>query len=128
MPICPHLGGGTPSGRWGGGTRSFLTGGYPHPSQWGYPILLMGGTPIWPMWYPWVPPVRTGWGTGYPQSGLSRWGNPPHQDWIGVTPPSHNQKTEQQIKHLLRGRRYASCVHTGGLSSLKEIILIFLFL
>ena len=34
---------------------------------------------------------------------------------MGVPPPP-NQETEQQSEHLLRGGRYASCVHAGELS------------
>ena len=46
-----------------------------------------------------VPPPTLGWGTPLPDLG---WGTPP---W-----------TEQHSEHLLRGGRYASCVHAGGLS------------
>ena len=73
-------------------------GGTPLPSG------LDGGTP---------PPVRTGW--GYPP--------PPSELDEGIPPPTHPcQETEQQSQYLLRGGRYASCVHAGGLSCLIYIL------
>ena len=124
---------------WGGGYPHLADGGYPHPADWGggYPIQLTGGYPSgqWGV-PPGTPTIGTGW--GYPLSGLdggtphlirTGWGylpfgtgsGTPRQDWMGVplvatgwgTPPPWpgDRKTEQ-----LRGRLYASCVHTGGLS------------
>ena len=49
-------------------------------------------------------------------------GYPPAQDWMGVPPPimtgwgTPPLGRQQHSKHLLRGGRYASFVHTGGLS------------
>ena len=56
---------------------------------------------------------------------LGRMGVPPCWDWMGVPPPPPpNQETEQQSKHLLRGGRYASWIHAGGLSWLKKVSVI----
>ena len=49
---------------------------------------------------------------------------PPVQDWMGYLPPLWDwmeyprlgQETDHHSEHLLHGRRYASCVHAGGLS------------
>ena len=67
--------------------------------------------------YPGVPPTMTGLGTphrdwmGYPPI-MTGWGNPPPPTMTGWgTPPHHHHS-----KHLLRGGRYASGVHSGGLS------------
>ena len=50
----------------------------------------------------------------FPLSGLERLPPlPPHRGLDGVPPP---WETEQHLEHLLRGWRYASCVHAGGLS------------
>ena len=96
-----------------------LDGGYPFQGPGGgYPIPgLDGGTP------PLHPDL--GWVTPHPDLG---WGTPPVQTLDRVhppqsrtewgTPPSPGQKTEQHSEHLLRGGRYASCVHAGGLSCL----------
>ena len=63
---------------------------------------------------------------GYPRTGVplarTRVGYPPSR--TGVFSPSQERtgvsapppETEQQSKHLLRGGRYASCSHAGGLS------------
>ena len=72
--------------------------GYPPP-----PSGLDGGTP---------PPPPSGLNEVLPLSGLDA----PHQDLMGHPPPpprSAYRETEQ-----LCGRRYASCVHAGGLSCL----------
>ena len=81
--VCPHLQGGYPVPGLDGGTPSQVWTG-------GYPILLMGVTPIQDQ------------------------DRGPRLD--GVPPPLPNHETDQQSKHLLRVRRYASCVHAGGLS------------
>ena len=94
-------GGGYPSQVWMvGGTWSTL------PSQ----VWMVGGVPSVPPWpgldgarVPRVPPSP--WLDGYSPH------PPPHHDWMGYPPPPH-----QHSKHLLRSRRYASCVHAGGLS------------
>ena len=83
------------------GVPRLWTTGYPHPwmgvpyaANWGGgggPIQLMGGYP-----HPAnrvVPPSRSVWGT--------------------------HRETELQREHLLRGGRYSSCVHAGGLSCLS---------
>ena len=85
----------------------------------GYPIQLMGGgTPF---------PGLDSWQGGTPFPGLdggvphpadrgeplpsSGWGVPPRQ---GVPLPP-----DQHSMYLLRGGRYASCVHSGGLSCIS---------
>ena len=83
----------------GGGLPHPAGGGYPIPGlNWGYPILLMGGTPSKISMggeYPRVPPTqdwmgypplsRTGWATSpHPDLG---WGTPPVQDWMYPLPP-----------------------------------------
>ena len=103
--LCPPFrGGGTPSQVWVGGGYpiSGLGRGVPHPrSRWGggYPIpgSGRGGTPS-QVYVGGVPPPDLGWGI------------PP--DLGPGTPP----KPDQHSEHLLRGGRYASCVHAGGLS------------
>ena len=83
-----------PRSRWGGGTPSQVQVGG------GYPVSGPGG----------VPHLRSGGGT---QSQV--WGGIPSQVRGGThsTPPR-----PRNSKHLLwlRGGRYASCVHAGGLS------------
>ena len=86
-------------------------GVYPHPVPTGVvpPSGQWGCTPIWlagdvPLEY--SPPPHGNW-MGLLLSGLNG-GNPP-------SPAC--QESEQQSEHLLCGGRYASCVHTGGLSS-----------
>ena len=134
--LCPPFQGvgGLPDPRSGQGGYPIpgLDRGVPHPRfRWGYPILLMGGTPIqdqdwmgyphprldrvppvqdW-MGYPrprldWVPPSKTGWGI-------------PIQDWTGYPPPHPGLYGVPPIQGwMLRGGRCASCVHAGGLSCL----------
>ena len=111
--------GGVPHPRSGEGEpipRSEQGRGIPHSrSRWeGTPSQVwIGGTPF-PGQDGGVPHPRSGWGRGtlgYPF---------PNQDWMwyslcqGYPPPI--QETEQHSEHLLRGGRYASCVHAGGLS------------
>ena len=96
-------------------------GGYPHPrSGWGIPHSRSG-------WGGYPLPCPGGEGVLHPADGgstpsqiwievphpRSRWGYPPIQDWMGY--PPQGQETEQHSEHLVYGR-YASCVHTGGLS------------
>ena len=119
----PGAGGGTPS--------QVQVGGYPIPGPGGgYPIQLMdGGYPIpgpvggtLSQVQVGVPHPADGWGSPQPSS---QWGgalyplskigwDTPIQDWMGYPPP--RQETDQQSEHMLRSGRYASCVHTGGLS------------
>ena len=88
----------------------------------GYPMWLMGSTPVrkdgdTPHWNWMAVTVRTGWGTPCP-------------DWKEVNPsppPPPHQETEQQSEHLLRGGRYASCVHAAGLSWLFLLMKYILF-
>ena len=75
----------------GGGTQGTP---WPDLDGGGYPIPGVGGTPT------------LGWGV--PQPGLDSGGG-----YLGY-PLTH--QTEQHSEHLLRGGRYASCVHAGGLS------------
>ena len=56
-----------------------------------------------------VPPVRNG---VYPPA---RDEVPPSQPDLGYPP-----RIGQQMEYLIRGRRYASCVHGGGLSCLEK--------
>ena len=136
--------GGTPSQVWPGGTPyQVWLGGYPIPGlDRGYPIpglappARSGGGPHprsdWGVYPP--RPTMIGWGTlpsrpsmGYPPSQtwdgvppITGWGTPPSSldgvpqpsmDGVPPPPPQHSE-------HLLRGGRYASCVHAGGLSCL----------
>ena len=88
-------------------------GGGCYPSPRFFPRSLVPG----PFWSPRTglggPPPRPGQdrmgytplpGMGYPRPVRSGWGTPP------------SSRTEQQSEHLLRGWRYASCVHAEGLS------------
>ena len=105
----PHLPTGVP--------HQVLTGGTPIlPDGW-YPIHFLAGG------YPRVHPIETGWGT-------------PPRDWWGTSletgwwyPPPHPLRLDRvpgprttrgtptgtAWRVLLRGGRYASCVHAGGL-------------
>ena len=98
----PGLAGGIPHPRsdWGGYPIPGLAGGVPHPS--GTPLTRSG-------WVP--PPPRPG--TGYPPPDLGL-GTPLDLGW-GTPPPQHSE-------HLIRGGRYASCVHAGGLSCYDIIL------
>ena len=58
------------------------------------------------------PPARSGWGVG------PRKGTPPARSGWGGTLPGGTQ-LGQQKEYSLHGRRYASCVHAGGLSCLR---------
>ena len=103
---CQVWGGTLPGPAGGGGT---LLGGVPY---WGVPCL--GGYPAggYPARVPPQPgqdgrvPCQVG-GTqvGYPPGRVPPW---PGQDWGGT------QLGQQE--YSLHGRRYASCVHAGGLS------------
>ena len=124
--------GGTPSQVWpvGWGVPiPGLAGGVPHPRSRGrgYPIPGLDGG------YPGYPPTRSGQGTPLTRS---EWGTPPDLGWgppwtwDGV-PPSSDLGWGTLLdlgwgtlldlghsEHLLRGGRYASCVHAGGLPCL----------
>ena len=80
-------------------------GGYPIPGpDGGYSILLTGGTPS-KIRMGGIPPVQV-W-MGYPPC--------PRLD--GLPPPPPPQETDhQQSEYLLRGGRYVSCFHAGGVS------------
>ena len=71
-------------------------GGYPARSSW-------GGYPGWG-----VP-----WPGGYPGRGGTLAGGVP---WPGGYPGQGGTQLGQHREYLLHGGRYASCVHTGGLS------------
>ena len=94
-------------------------GGYPHPrSGWRYPGVL----PLSAGWgktvLTWEPLPRSRWEVPHPRSlsylaPSAGWVHPPPlpgQDGVGYP------KLEQHGVYLLRGGRYASCVHAGGLS------------
>ena len=102
------LGGGVSVLAWGGG--------YPNPGPVGY---TRTGVLPWPG-QDGVPLGQVS--IGYPP-GQVRMGQPPSQVRMASQarkryPPSppHPQRNKQQIEYLLRGGRYASCVHAGGLS------------
>ena len=100
--------GGTPSHVW--------LGGYPISGPGGYPISGLGEYPIpgprgYPIPGPGVPHPRS-WGVPHPRFG----GTPSQVRGEGV--PQVPPRTDQHSEHLLRGGRYASCVHAGGLSCL----------
>ena len=89
----------------------------------GYPLPRSGGdnTP---------PPPHSDLKRGYPPFG--RMGVPlPSQPGKGVPPPpiltwnleGGTPQPEHHTVYLLRGRRYASCVHAGGLSCYKYILI-----
>ena len=110
--VCSHLwGGGYPiSGlRWGG-TPFQVWGGTPFQVWGGTPSHVWGGIPsqVWGVPHLW----------GYPMMGVPHLGGYPMSGGYPITrPPPHC--TEQHSKHLLRGRRCASCVHAGGLLCLR---------
>ena len=99
-----------------------MTGGYVFTRIY---LLTRVGTPIWPMrgvlksFLMGVPssfltggtPILPDWGVPH----LANGSIPPPSRLEGV-PPLLHQKTEQQSEHLLRGGRYASCLHPRGLS------------
>ena len=87
--VCLHLRGG---------------GGYPHLANWGDTPsqVRMGQYPI---------PGQDG---GYPPPPTSRMGYPPPRR--GPRSGGGYPQLEQHGVYLLRGGRYASCVHAGGLS------------
>ena len=120
-PIQPWTGGGTPArSKWGW----YAGEGVPWPGPdrgvpWGTPTSQGWGTLLsGPGWgYPGqvqtggYPPSKAGWGT---------WQRVPHLNpQQGLPPPPG---TGQQMEYLIRRGRYASCVHAGGLSCLKERI------
>ena len=75
-----------------------------------------GGTPSEVWWqggggYP-IPGLAGG---GYPIPGLAGGGVPHPQTWDWVPPLDLGPGTPPP-EHLIRGGRYASCVHAGGLS------------
>ena len=103
----------------------------PQPGT-GYPLPLGPGTgtppaPLPQTWdrvppgpgmgYPpdlgWGTPPDLGWGTPHPTPDLGQ-GTPPDLGW--GTPRNLRGVSPLHSEHLLRGRRYASCVHAGGLS------------
>ena len=117
---CLMVRGGTPSFLMGvspsfpmGSTPSFLMGVPLVRTGWGYsPSGLDGGNPPSGLDGVPLPPIRTGWGN--PWSRLDGGTPSPIRTGRGTLPPP--PKTEQKSEHLLCGRRYASCVHAGGLS------------
>ena len=111
---------------------SFPTRGYTILPDWQtpifpdgrYPILLMEGAPGYSRVL-----LPSGLDRGTLLPGLDV--GIPHPDWKVVPPllsgldgvPPPHQKTEQQSKHWLCGKRYASCVHTGGHSCFTNVSL-----
>ena len=79
------------------------------------------GTPIWTCWG--TPPLLPHWDlAGVPHIGT--WpGYPSCQDLAGVPPVqrwgSPTPRIEQQMEYLIRGGRYACCIHAGGLFCYK---------
>ena len=124
-----------PRSELGGGTLSQVWMRVPHPGsgqEVPHPKSRGGGIPsqVWTqggtpskirMGVP--PSVETGWGCT-PHPGLdgdtpsveTGWGYPPTPSKSGWGTPPPRQETDQHREHLLRGGRYASCVHAGGLS------------
>ena len=116
---CPRSWGGTTSQVWlGGGTPSqvWLGGTHLRSGDWGYlgypPRPGMGYPPdqVWMRYSPWtldrVPSPQTWDGVPPPT-----WDGPPPDLGRGTSPPPLHHS-----EHLIRGGRYASCVHAGGLS------------
>ena len=90
--------------------------GVPHPrSGQGVPHLRLEGYPGYPLPY-------LDLGCGTPHLDL-RWGTPLHRPGMGYPPylrwGNSPNYTEQHSEYLLGGGWCASCVHTGGLSSLN---------
>ena len=86
-------------------------GGYPARSSWGgYPARSSRGGVPWPRGVPWPGVPCLG---GYPCQGgtLARGGT-----LAGGVPWLQGTQLGQHREYLLHGRRYASCVHAGGLS------------
>ena len=52
------------------------------------------------------PPARSGWGEGYPK--------------VPTPLPGQSRYPPPPVKDLVHGGQYASCVHSGGLSSFFE--------
>ena len=102
-------------------------GGYPARSSWGgYP----GGGVPWPGGYPgWGGYPGRGdtlaggipWPGGYPGQGGTLLGGYPGQ---GGYPARGGTQLGQHREYLLHGRRYASCVHAGGLSFFNMVALV----
>ena len=147
--VSSHRGGGVPRPR-SSGVPHLRLGGVPHPRLGGvpHPGLDAGGGLPWPGldWggypgqvlmvggVPWVSPQL---GLDHGEGGtptIKTWlGYPPTPGWAtpwtwdGVPPPRpgmgyHPLPTRQQhSEHFLCGRRYASCVHAGGLSCYMSI-------
>ena len=123
--------GGTPArSRWGG-TPARSRRGYPGQVQTGYPSQVWMGHPGqvqmegYPRWG--IPPVGMGvpppgqvrTGEGVPLANQVRMGVPKvgyPQGWGTPPPPAPLGQQE----YSLRGGRYASCVHAGGLSCFIE--------
>ena len=146
VPPPPDLGQGTPLDL-GWVTSPDLGWGTPPRPGTGYPLDLGQGTP---QTWDWVPldlglgtPLPLGWGTpqtwdgvppptppqtwdrvpprpgmGYPRPPDLEWGTPPRPGTL--YPPQHSE-------HLLRGGRYVSCVHAGGLSCIANGFVIYVF-
>ena len=107
--VCLHRG--VPPSSWQGkGTPIQPMGGYPHPAD-------RGGTPIQML------------GVSHLADGVTLarlvWGTPStlRQDRMEVPPPPFQQtgpaptrKMKQHSEYVMCGRRYASCIYTGGLS------------
>ena len=124
-------GGGYPSQVWMMGVPQpgLDGGGVPQPGldagEYPNQVLMVGG--YWvppglyiPLYYPgYPPPSRPGWGTPHHHGWM--WYPLP---WLHVVPPpmtAWGTSPHQHSEHFLRGGRYASCVHTGGLSCYKNI-------
>ena len=117
----------------------------PIGTDWGTPLLGRIGYP--PIKTGWDTPVRKdevfpilgrmgyplSGKMGYPLSGRmghplsARWGYPPCQDWMWVPtprpptlPPPSVRRQSSRASTCYAGARYASCVHAGGLSCLKQ--------
>ena len=107
-PIPGLAGGGTPSQVWPGGTPSLVQVPPPRPGLDGVPPPRPGTR---------VPPSRTWDGVAPPQT----WDQVPSRTWDWVLPPPDlgpgtPPPPQHSEEHLIRGGRYASCVHAGGLS------------
>ena len=94
--------GGTPSSWWGVPPSQVQVGEGVPPSSWhgGVPHPADGGR---------YPLPRSRWGVPHPANG----GYPPSR---GSPRQGYPPPPEQHRVYLLRGGRYASCVHAGGLS------------
>ena len=110
MCVCGGRGLPQPGQDGGVGTQPSPDRGVPQPGQDGGYHSQGWGTPPIQGWG--IPPVQR-WGTS-----SSRDGVPPPIPHPEMGTPS---SVGQQVEYLIRGGRYASCIHAGGHSCLNNV-------